>query len=173
MLYFWQLCLQKREGNSWRYSATGAFPKIDVVPRSGGGLTCPKIFCLQCDISKYFDSINHEIILDLIKRKISDGKTIWLIEEILNSSQESPGTGIPIGNLTSQLFANIYLNELDQFIKHGLRARYYIRYMDDFLFLNFDKRELCQIKGEIREFSWLHNLWKLSITPKKYGKKIH
>ena len=103
--------------------------------------------------------------MDLIRRKISDGEVIWLIEEILNSSQESPGTGIPIGNLTSQLFANIYLNELDQFIKHGLRARYYIRYMDDFLFLNFDKRELCQIKGEIREF--LENKLKLKLHPQK------
>ena len=120
---------------------------------------------MTCDISKYFDSIDHKILLKLIKKKITVGRTLWLIEKILNSSEEKPGVGIPIGNLTSQLFANIYLNELDQFVKHGLRARYYIRYMDDFLILDFDKRELRQIKKEIREF--LRNKLNLELHPKK------
>ena len=131
-------------------------------PAGGRG---KKKFCLTCDISKYFDSIDHKILLKLIKKKITVGRTLWLIEKILNSSEEKPGVGIPIGNLTSQLFANIYLNELDQFVKHGLRARYYIRYMDDFLILDFDKRELRQIKKEIREF--LKNKLNLELHPKK------
>ncbi len=120
---------------------------------------------MECDISKYFDSINHQIILEIIKKKIADIKVIWLIEKILNSSEEKPGVGIPIGNLTSQLFANIYLNELDRFVKHQLRGKYYIRYMDDFIILNLDKRKLRQIKEEIREF--LKDKLNLELHPQK------
>jgi len=122
-------------------------------------------YVLQCDISKYFASINHKILLEIIKKKISDKKVIWLIEEIVNSPyhrlrratgqanyEKEAGEGIPIGNLTSQLFANIYLNELDQFVKHKLRIKYYIRYMDDFLILDRSKIKLHQIKKAIQEF---------------------
>lgn len=121
---------------------------------------------MECDISKYFDSVNHQILLRLIKKKIADKKVIWLIEEILNSSYEKgPGVGIPIGNLTSQLFANIYLNELDQFIKHTLRIRYYLRYMDDFLILDYNKKKLQEIKIFIQEF--LGKILELELHPKK------
>ncbi len=101
----------------------------------------------------------------MVKKKIADRKVIWLIEEILNSSEEKPGVGIPIGNLTSQLFANIYLNELDQFLKNELRTRCYVRYMDDFAILDFNKRKLHQIREEIREF--LKNKLNLELHPKK------
>ena len=107
----------------------------------------PKIYCLQCDISKYFDSIDHRILLGLLERKIRDKKVLWLINIILESSNRESGRGIPIGNLTSQLFANVYLNELDQFVKHQLRLKYYLRYMDDFLILDFEK------KNQSRSFS--------------------
>jgi len=126
---------------------------------------CPGIYCLQCDISKYFDSINHKILLEIIGKKIVDKKILWLIEEILNSSEEKPGIGIPIGNLTSQLFANVYLNELDQFVKHRLWIKYYIRYMDDFLILDYNKKELHRTKEEIGEF--LGDKLKLKLHPKK------
>ena len=75
------------------------------------------------------------------------------------------GKGIPIGNLTSQLFANIYLNELDCFLKRGLSARYYLRYMDDFLILDKDKKKLRLIKDEIKQF--LENKLGLKLHPKK------
>lgn len=104
-------------------------------------------------------------MFNLLKKKIADKKTLWLIEEILNSSEEKPDAGISIGNLTSQLFANIYLNELDQFVKHSLRVKYYIRYMDDFLILDYDKKELHRIKEEIWEF--LEGRLKLKLHPKK------
>ena len=105
-------------------------------------------------------------MLNIIKKKITGNQTIWLIQEILNSSYEArPGAGIPIGNLTSQLFANVYLNELDKFIKHKLRARYYLRYMDDFLILGFGKRELRRIKEQIQEFLW--QKLRLELHPKK------
>jgi len=128
-------------------------------------LCAPKIYCLQCDISKYFDSIDHRVLLELLEKKIWDKKVLWLINIIIQSSNKKSGKGIPIGNLTSQLFANVYLNELDQFVKHKLRAKYYIRYMDDFLLLDFDKRNLHKIKEEIQEF--LGKKLKLELHPKK------
>ena len=126
-----------------------------------------EIYCLKCDISKYFETIDHEILFALFKKKIADPKVLWLLKEILESSENLSSTGIPIGNLTSQLFANIYLNELDQFMKHCLRVRYYLRYMDDFIVLGFDKKNFHQIKKEIREF--VENKLKLKMHPKKFN----
>ena len=124
-----------------------------------------KIYCLQCDVSKYFDSIDHQILFSLLRKKIADPKALWLIKIIVESSNKEPGKGIPIGNLTSQLFANVYLNELDQFVKHQLRIKYYIRYMDDFLILHFNKKELHKIKNQIQMF--LRDKLKLELHPKK------
>ena len=109
-------------------------------------------YIFQGDISKYFDSIDHEVLFGLIKRKISDAPTLCLIRTIIDSARADTGVGIPIGNLTSQLFANIYLNELDQFVKHTLRATRYIRYMDDFLILDTDKRVLAGYREAIAQF---------------------
>jgi retron-type reverse transcriptase len=130
-----------------------------------GGNKIPEIYCLQCDISKYFDSINHDILFEMIKGRIGDKKILWLVKEILNSNNHETGKGIPIGNLTSQLFANVYLNELDQFIKRSLKRRYYIRYMDDFLNFSTDKQELWQMKDKIADF--LRNRLDLNLHPKK------
>ena len=133
-----------------------------------------KTYCLQGDISKYFDSIDHQVLLELIKKKIGDQKTIWLIEEILGSCYsrkiyknlfDVKKVGIPIGNLTSQLFANIYLNKLDQFVKHQLKIKYYLRYMDDFLILDFSKNKLHQIKSRLQKF--LKNELRLELNPRK------
>lgn len=89
-----------------------------------------------------------------------------LLKIIIDSDFESePGTGIPIGNLTSQFFANLYLNELDKFIKHKLKVKYYLRYMDDFLILDFDKKKLQEIKNQIENF--LEEKLKLKFHPKK------
>ena len=97
-----------------------------------------------------------------------------LIERIIGSSYKKKIyenlfdfrlAGIPIGNLTSQLFANVYLNELDQFVKHNLRQRYYLRYMDDFLILRSDKKELSLLKERLREF--LKDNLRLTLHPKK------
>jgi retron-type reverse transcriptase len=109
-----------------------------------------QFFCLKCDISKYFESINHKILFKLLQKKIADQKVLILLKKIIDST---PGEkGIPIGNLTSQLFANIYLNEQDQFIKHRLGCRYYIRYMDDFLILDSNKNKLHYYKDQISIF---------------------
>ena len=125
-----------------------------------------QIYVLKCDISRYFASIDHKILLLIIKKKITDSKTLWLIKEIINSSfEQKPGRGIPIGNLTSQLFANIYLNALDQFVKHTLREKYYIRYMDDFLILDYNKKKLHLLKNQINQF--LREKLKLEFHPQK------
>lgn len=99
-------------------------------------------FALKLDIKKFFASVDHEILLNLVKRKIADEDLLWLIKNILSSF--SNGTGIPIGNLTSQIFANVYLNELDQYIKHQLRIKYYLRYADDLIVLSTCSNDLNQ-----------------------------
>ncbi len=94
------------------------------------------IFVLKCDIEKFFDSVDQKILLMLIKKKVKDKNAIWLINKILQSFEKNKGKGLPLGNVTSQLFANIYLNEFDQFVKHHLKIKYYLRYCDDFVILH-------------------------------------
>jgi retron-type reverse transcriptase len=117
----------------------------------------PKVYCLKADIRQYFPSVTHSILCALIERKIQCGDTLQLIFEIINSTADpdDPNTvGIPIGNLTSQLAANIYLNELDRFVKHDLRMKFYIRYLDDFVVLLDDKKALWRVRQEIEGFLW-------------------
>ena len=130
---------------------------IEVQPRHARR----RIYCLKCDISKYFDSVDHETLLAALRRKISDEDVLWLLQGIIESSPQ----GIPIGNLTSQLFANVYLNELDHFVKRELRERYYIRYMDDFLMLGTDKKRLRETKESVTVF--LRDRLKLAMHPRK------
>jgi hypothetical protein len=125
------------------------------------GMQRTRLYCLKCDVSKYFDNVDHEILLELLRKKIKDDDVLWLLRQIIASNQH----GIPIGNLTSQLFANVYLNELDHFVKRELRERWYLRYMDDFLVLGSDKRHLLECKERIRAF--LRDRLKLQLHPKK------
>ena len=112
-----------------------------------------KGYCLKADIKHYFEEVNHEILLNIIKRKIKDNRIIWLIHKILNNfNTKINGKGMPLGNLTSQFFANVYLNELDYFVKHKLKVKYYIRYVDDFIILNSSKEQLFEWKLKINEF---------------------
>lgn len=103
----------------------------------------PKYY-LKCDIKKYFPSINKEILKKMISKKIKDKKLLQVLYQIVDSYHSVYGNykGIPIGNLTSQLFANIYLNSLDQFVKHSLKVKYYYRYVDDFILFSNSKKEL-------------------------------
>jgi len=117
-------------------------------------------YVLKCDVSKYFQSVDGEKLKTIIKQKIGDEKLLRLINHIIDSSEE----GIPIGNLTSQLFANIYLNALDEYIKYELRIKCYIRYMDDFLIIEESKKDLHELKEQIKLF--LISM-RLTLHPKK------
>ncbi len=121
-----------------------------------------KLYCLKCDIKKYFDSVDLRILYSIIKRKIKDKKFLWLVRQILEVKEKQKG--LPIGNLTSQLFANVYLNELDKFVKEELKAKKYIRYMDDFLLFSESKEELHNFLKRIIEF--LNNKLKLELNHK-------
>lgn len=123
-------------------------------------------FVLKADIRHYFDTVNHEILLAILRKKIDDEKVIWLVKTILNNHKtKEQGKGMPIGNLTSQFFANVYLNELDYFVKHELRTKFYIRYLDDFVILHNDRSKLDEWKEQINEF--LCTQLKLELHPEK------
>ncbi|MDO8590838.1 MAG: reverse transcriptase domain-containing protein [bacterium] len=122
-------------------------------------------FVLKCDVRKFFDSIDHTLLLRLIGQKISDRRLFELLEKIIRSFETTLGKALPLGNVTSQIFANIYLNELDQFVKHGLKARYYIRYCDDFVILSDSREELENWKTQIGVF--LERKLLLSLHPNK------
>ena len=123
-----------------------------AVNRAQGFLRTNK-FCFHGDVKKYFPSINHEILKEILRKRVEDRDLLWLLDEIIDSALDICGVkGLPIGNLTSQFFANFYLNELDYFIKFDLKARYYLRYMDDFLVFGNDKGELLSFREMIRDF---------------------
>jgi len=109
-----------------------------------------KAYCLQCDIAGYFPSIDHGILLELFAKKIKCPSTLRLIRLITNSNGQA--VGIPIGNLLSQLSANLYLSLLDHHAKEVWQMKYYIRYMDDFCFIHGSKQYLMYLKTEIEKF---------------------
>ena len=120
---------------------------------------------LKCDIKKFFENINHNMLLNILNRYIPEKKIIWLLERVIRSFSSKPDTGLPLGNLTSQLLVNIYMNEFDQFMKHKLRVRYYIRYADDFAVMSDNKDWLEQQVLKIKEF--LQSKLKLELHPDK------
>ena len=127
-------------------------------------------YILKCDISKFFDSVDHQVLLGILKKRIKDEKVIWLLKEIISSfySERSDvfnTRGVPIGNLTSQIFANVYMNEFDQFIKQELKIKYYARYTDDFVIVSNNARYLQDVLISIRIF--LKNRLGLELHPKK------
>ena len=110
-------------------------------------------YCLKADIKHYFDNVDHEILINIIKEKIKDDDLIGLIEQILNNNlNKIKDKSMPLGNYTSQFFANVYLNKLDYFIKHNLKVKYYIRYVDDFIILHNNKETLEYYKEKINNY---------------------
>jgi RNA-directed DNA polymerase len=141
-------------------------------------------YAFHGDIVKYFPAIDHQLMRRLLAKHIADPQTMWLIDQILDSgagvqASETPQTlfpgddlfallrprGLPIGNLTSQFWANVYLHELDMFAKHELRCPAYLRYMDDFLLFSDNKQELNQWRDAIRDF--LATRLRLQLHPHK------
>jgi retron-type reverse transcriptase len=124
------------------------------------------IWVLKCDIRKFFASIDQAVLLELLSKFISDSNTIQLLQEIVGSFNSGmPGRGLPLGNLTSQLLVNIYMNEFDQFVKHRLKAKYYVRYADDFVILSQDRKTLECLLFQIDEF--LLTRLRLNLHPDK------
>lgn len=114
-------------------------------------VTC---WVLKCDVKKFFANISHNILIDILEEYIPDSRIMGLLCEIIGSFNSGlVGVGLPLGNLTSQLFSNVYLNPLDQFIKHRLKAKYYIRYADDFVLLSEHRPHLEYILVQIKTFT--------------------
>lgn len=109
-----------------------------------------KAYALKADISRYFSSIDHHILKSIIAQKIKCERSKSLLFYVIDSSPSDEfAVGIPLGNLTSQIFANLYLNELDRFVKHHLKAKNYVRYMDDFVIIHHEKIQLHEWRRQI------------------------
>lgn len=167
--------------NKGTHFGSSRIKKFLQAARSKHGKDTP-IYCLRMDIEKYFASISWDVLLSIVNKTILCEKTKKLIEKIVTKHKcfdtygqyiQAPDDvikpdkrqGVPIGNLTSQLFANIYLNELDHFAKETLHLKWYARYMDDFLVIHPNKSYLKQIKEEMRVFLEQH--LNLRLHPKK------
>ncbi len=124
-------------------------------------------YALKCDVRKFFDSIDHALLRNLIVAKVSDPDMVWLIDIILESFEKEPGKALPLGNVTSQLFANVYLNKLDQFAKHILKANHYFRYCDDFVIVHKDRTFLEKMIPRIQSF--LKERLAIELHPNKVG----
>lgn len=146
-------------------------------------------YCFQGDIQSFFTAMSHDVLYKLIEKHVAHPDLIWLARSIIlhdatkdhvKHGQSSlfddvpqgkslfhvpHGKGLPIGNITSQFFANVYLNELDQFLKHELKAKHYIRYVDDFLILHRNKEVLNEWRSDIDRF--LRERLELLLHPRK------
>lgn len=145
------------------HGAINRFRKFYYKVGKNGTKTC---WILKCDIRKFFANIDHEILINILREHIEDENLINLLKNIIGSfSPTRDGVGLPLGNLTSQLFVNIYMNKFDQFIKHKLKAKHYIRYYDDFVILSDNREQLEKIISPIKEF--LNQNLKLELHPDK------
>jgi len=178
------------------YKAIKRFEKFGLRVGKNNSRT---VWVLKCDIKKFFASIDHKMLLEILANYISDKDILWLLRQIIGSfDSPSPGVipsateeslilrsfgfgctqpqddadesennlkGLPLGNLTSQLFCNVYMNEFDQFVKHKLKVRHYVRYADDFVFLSDSKDLLLSLVPKISAF--LGELLKLRLHPGK------
>lgn len=107
-------------------------------------------YFLKCDVRKFFDSIDHDILKTRLEAIVDDKRTLRLLWQIVDSYEVTPGKGIPMGNQTSQWFALFYLDPLDRLVKEKLRIKYYTRYMDDCVLIGRSKRELHEALAQMR-----------------------
>lgn len=153
-----------------------ALRRFATLGRRVGRNTTRTCWVLKCDIKKFFASIDQNILLYILSLYIPDPDVRWLLGRIIGSfNSTAPGPtsprlrggakGLPLGNLTSQLLVNIYMNEFDQYVKHQLKARYYIRYADDFVFLSEDRSWLEALVPKVDDF--LTEVLQLSLHPNK------
>jgi retron-type reverse transcriptase len=125
------------------------------------------VWILKCDIKKFFASIDHQILKDVLVKYINDPDLLWLFGQVIDSfnTPDKVGVGLPLGNLTSQLLVNVYMNEFDQFVKRSLKVKYYVRYADDFVFLSEEKDYLIALRPKLDKF--LNERLKLFMHPHK------
>jgi hypothetical protein len=124
------------------------------------------VWVLKCDIKKFFASIDQNVLFGMLRERIRDADVLWLIGCVLESFHSTAaGKGLPLGNLTSQLLVNVYMNEFDQFVKHTLKAKHYIRYADDFVIMGVDRNWLLHVLVSVEEF--LKSRLYLSLHPDK------
>ena len=123
------------------------------------------VWILKCDIRKFFASIDHSILLGILEKHILDRDILHLLSEIIGSFHTEKGKGLPLGNLTSQLLVNVYMNEFDQFMKHQVKVKYYIRYADDFVIFSKDKKYLKIVLLQMHAFLQLR--LQLNLHPNK------
>jgi len=154
--------------NKGTHKGVLALQKMALKASKNDRITC---WAVKCDIKKFFASINHKILLEIISKKIKDENFLDLIIRIIDgfysdrTIDPKNKKGIPIGNLTSQFFSNIYLNAFDQFVKHKLKVKYYLRYADDFVLLSEDREYLENLLIPIEKF--LEDKLDLEIHPQK------
>ena len=139
-----------RVGRGTHKGADKAQAMLRRVKRDHGN-----VYVFKADIAKFFYSIDHAVLKELVRKRVACKQTLALIDAIVDSTVKSGiHVGLPIGNLTSQLFANVYLHELDEFVKHGLREKHYCRYMDDFIIIHHDKEHLHRLRAKVELFLW-------------------
>ncbi len=145
------------------HAALRRFRQFSYKVGRNGTRTC---WVLKGDIRKCFASIDHEVLFSILRGYITDLRLLDLLEQVIGSfSAEALSIGLPLGNVTSQLLANIYMNELDRFVKHSLRAKCYVRYGDDFVLLSEDRGWLEAQMPRIKEF--LERDLRLALHPGK------
>jgi retron-type reverse transcriptase len=144
--------------NKGTHKAIEKFRKYFYKVSKNNTKTC---WVLKCDIKKFFANIDHKILIKILREYIPDEEIIDLLKSVV----ESFSVGLPLGNLTSQLFVNIYMNKFDQFMKRKLKAKYYIRYADDFVILSENKKELENLITLIKTF--IKKELKLELHPSK------
>ena len=148
--------------NKGTHKALNRFRSFAYKVSKNNTKTC---WILKCDIRKFFENINHDILIGILKKYITDQNTIWLLKKVIRSFSSKLNTGLPLGNLTSQLLVNIYMNEFDQFVKHKLKTKHYIRYADDFVILSENNNWLENQIEPIKIF--LSDRLKLELHPDK------
>ncbi|MEK7658415.1 MAG: reverse transcriptase/maturase family protein [Patescibacteria group bacterium] len=145
--------------NKGAHKAINRFREFSYIVSKNNTKTC---WVLKCDIKKFFASVDQNILINILAQQIPDENIVNLLKEIITSFKPN---GLPLGNLTSQIFANVYLNEFDQLVKHKLKVKYYIRYADDFVILSENKNYLVNLIFEFKNY--LSKELKLALHPDK------
>ncbi len=148
--------------NKGTYRALNRFRQFGRIVSKNNTRTC---WILKGDIRKFFATIDHQVLYIILRKHIKDEDTLWLLNEIISSFNTNEKVGLPLGNLTSQLLINVYMNDFDQYVKRKLRIKYYIRYADDFVIFNENKQVLIDLILKLSDF--LDKELKLALHPKK------